>query len=236
MQNKKNMNPEIEKFINLTLIDGILTEQERKIIFKKAQENGFDLEELEIILAAKLYEKQQSINTKPKSEKLGGVKKCPACGSEVQSFQINCVACNHEFNNIDANVSIQKLFTLLNECENERGNQEFSVGSALGNMFARAYGLGGGDKVIEKKKSIISGFPIPNTREDILEFLALAMPNSKQKGSFFTKQQPENKSHNDLAPTWFSKCEQIIMKARFSMKYDKKTLEEIEHYSKHLGI
>ena len=100
------MHPEIEKFINLTLVDGILTDQERKIIFKKAQENGFDLEELEIILAAKLYEKQQSINTKPKSEKLGDLKKCPACGSEVQSFQINCVACNHEFNNIDANVSI----------------------------------------------------------------------------------------------------------------------------------
>ncbi len=225
------MHPEIEKFINLTLVDGILTDQERKIIFKKAQENGFDLEELEIILAAKLYEKQQSINTKPKSEKLGDLKKCPACGSEVQSFQINCVACNHEFNNIDANVSIQKLFILLNECENERGNQEFSVGSALGNMFARAYGIGGGDKVIEKKKSIISGFPIPNTREDILEFLALAMPNSKQKGNFFTKQQPENKSHNDLAPTWFSKCEQVIMKARFAMKNDQKTIQEIEYYA-----
>ena len=230
------MNPEIEKFIDLTLVDGILTDQERKIIFKKAQESGLDLEELEIILAAKLYEKQQSINTKPKSEKLGGVKKCPACGSEVQSFQINCVACNHEFNNIDYNVSIQKLFTLLNECENERGNQEFSVGSALGNMFARAYGIGGGDKVIEKKKSIISGFPIPNTREDILEFLALAMPNSKQKGNFFTKQQPENKSHNDLAPTWISKCEQIVMKAKFSMKDDKKVLEEIMQYAKEIGI
>ncbi len=225
------MHPEIEKFIDLTLFDGILTEQERKIIFKKAQENGCDLEELEIVLAAKLYEKQQSIDTMPKSEKLGGVKKCPACGSEVQSFQINCVACNHEFNNIDANVSIQKLFILLNECEKERGNQEFSVGSALGNIFARAYEIGGGDKVIEKKKSIISGFPIPNTREDILEFLALAMPNSKQKGNFFTKQQPENKSHNDLAPTWFSKCEQVIMKARFAMKDDQKTIQEIEYYA-----
>jgi hypothetical protein len=205
------MHPEIEKFIDLTLVDGILTEQERKIIYKKAQENGCDLEELEIVLAAKLYEKQQSIDTKPKSEKLGGVKKCPACGSEVQSFQINCVACNHEFNNIDANVSIQKLFILLNECEKERGNQEFSVGSALGNIFARAYGIGGGDKVIEKKKSIISGFPIPNTREDILEFL--------------------DKSHNDLAPTWFSKCEQVIMKARFAMKDDQKTIKEIEYYA-----
>ena len=32
------------------------------------------------------------------------------------------------------------------------------------------------------------------------------------------------------------KCHQIIMKARFSMKDDKKTLEEIEVYAKQLGI
>ena len=99
-----------------------------------------------------------------------------------------------------------------------------------------AQGLGQGDKVTEKKKSIISGFPIPNTKDDILEFLSTAIPNAKQKGNFFTKQQPENKSHNDLAPTWHSKCEQIIMKAKFSMKDDKKTLEEIMSYAQELGI
>ena len=228
------MHPEIENLINMALADGEVKEKERAIILRKAESLGIDKDEVEMILDGKiaLMKKEQASNySVPKSEKLGDLKKCPACGSEVQSFQINCVACNHEFNNIDANVSIQKLFILLNECENERGNQEFSVGSALGNMFARAYGIGGGDKVIEKKKSIISGFPIPNTREDILEFLALAMPNSKQKGNFFTKQQPENKSHNDLAPTWFSKCEQVIMKARFAMKNDQKTIQEIEYYA-----
>ena len=98
-----------------------------------------------------------------------------------------------------------------------------------------AEGLGG-DKVLEKKKSIISGFPIPNTKDDILEFLSIAIPNAKQKGNFLSKGNPENKSHNDLAPTWFSKCEQIVMKAKFSMKDDKKVLEEIMQYAKELGI
>ncbi len=35
---------------------------------------------------------------------------------------------------------------------------------------------------------------------------------------------------------WRAKCEQIIMKARFAMKDDKKTLNEIEFYAKILNI
>ena len=35
------------------------------------------------------------------------------------------------------------------------------------------------------KSEIISSFPVPNTKEDIIEFLALAAPNAKMKGGFF---------------------------------------------------
>lgn len=236
-------NEQIENLIQLALADGVLTEKEKQILFKKAEAAGIDLDEFEMVLDAKLFEKQQAIKSSaatttaaPKSDKFGDVKKCPACGAMVQSFQTKCSDCSHEFSNIGANVSIGKLFEMLNACENERKDDGMSVGKALGSMFANAYGVGGGDKILEKKKSIISGFPIPNTKEDILEFLSTAIPNAKQKGNLFTKQQPENKSHNDLAPTWKSKCEQIIMKAKFSMKEDKKTLEEIMAYGKELGI
>lgn len=37
-------------------------------------------------------------------------------------------------------------------------------------------------------------------------------------------------------PVWKAKCEQIIMKAKFSMKDDKKILEEILEYAKELKI
>ena len=39
-----------------------------------------------------------------------------------------------------------------------------------------------------------------------------------------------------MKKAWAAKCEQIIIKARFSMKDEKKTLEEIEHYAKQLGV
>lgn len=233
-------NENLEKLIEMALMDGELTEKEKQVLFKKAEATGVDLDEFEMVLEAKLFEKQQSMQqttqttAAPKSDKFGEVKKCPACGSMVQSFQTKCSDCGHEFKNIGANVSIGKLFEMLNACENERKDKDMSVGSALGAMFAEA--LGGGDKIMEKKKSIISGFPIPNTKDDILEFLSTAIPNAKKKGNMFTKGNEENKSHNDLAPTWKSKCEQIIMKAKFSMKEDKKTLEEIMAYANELGI
>ena len=234
-------NDQIESLINAALADGELSEKEKQILFKKAEASGIDLDEFEMILEGRLFEKQQSLNKKdaepiaaPKSDKFGDVKKCPACGAISQSFQTKCSDCGHEFSNLGANVSIGKLFEMLNACENERKDSTNSITGAIGGLMAK--GLGQGDKITEKKKSIISGFPIPNTKDDILEFLSTAIPNAKKRGNLFTQNQPENKSHNDLVPTWKSKCEQIIMKAKFSMKDDKKTLEEILSYATELGI
>lgn len=108
---------------------------------------------------------------------------------------------------------------------------------AMGSFYAQSFSvMTGPSKVDKKKMEIISHFPIPTTKNDILEFLSLAVPKAKQKGNFFTKNSPENKAHNDFVPVWKTKCEQIIMKAKFSMKEDKEALEEIMQYAKELGI
>ena len=236
-------NEQLENLIEMALMDGELTEKEKQVLFKKAEGLGVDLDEFEMVLEARLFAKnkadaaiatppaQPAAPAAPKSDKFGDVKKCPACGAMAESFKTKCPDCGHEFSNVGANVSIEKLFKMLNDCESERKERPSPF-----NIFAKANSNIHADKVTLKKKSIISGFPIPNTKEDILEFLSTALPNAKQKGNLFTKQQPENKSHNDLAPTWKSKCEQIIMKAKFSMKEDKKTLEEIMAYGKEIGI
>lgn len=237
-------NEKLDKLIEMALMDGELTEKEKQVLFKNAETMGVDLDEFEMVLEAKLFEKQKSMEQEkpktkeaaPKSDKFGDVKKCPACGSMVQSFQIKCIDCGHEFSNIESNASINKLFEMLNDAENERKDEGMSVGKALGGMFANAYGVGGGDKVDSKKKTIISNFPIPTTKDDIVEFLSLAVPKAKTVGNFLTKSHPENRGHNDFANVWKTKCEQIIMKARFSMKEDKKTLDEINNYAKELKI
>ena len=83
------------------------------------------------------------------------------------------------------------------------------------------------DERIENKKiEIISTFPIPTTKEDMIEFLALAIP--KAKSNWF--------SADEFTKVWKAKCEQVIMKAKFSMKDDKTVLAEIMQYAKELKI
>ena len=238
-------NEQIENLINLALADGELTEKETQILFKKAEAAGIDLDEFEMVLDAKLFEKQQTVKAAapsvaaPKSDKFGDVKKCPACGAIAQSFQTKCSDCGHEFSNIEANASIDKLFKMLNDAEDMRKEDSDTSNplKAMGSFYAKSFsGMTGPGKVDKKKMEIISNFPIPTTKNDILEFLSLAVPKAKQIGNFLTRNNPENKAHNEFVRVWKTKCEQIIMKAKFSMKEDKKALEEIMQYANELGI
>ena len=54
-------NDQIESLINLAIVDGNLTEKEKQILFKKAEAIGIDLDEFEMVIEAKLFEKQQNL-------------------------------------------------------------------------------------------------------------------------------------------------------------------------------
>ena len=71
----------MEALIKAALADGVLTEKEKQILFKRAQAEGIDLDEFEMILDARLIElKKVQKSSAPKSDKFGDVRKCPACG------------------------------------------------------------------------------------------------------------------------------------------------------------
>ena len=230
----------IEKLIKMALADGELTEKEKQVLFKRAEEEGIDLDEFEMVLDAKLYERSQkpapvqpvqAQSAAPKSEKFGDVKKCPACGAMVQTFTTKCVECGHEFRNVETNHSIERLFEMLNEVENQSKEDAEGllggIGQAYGKMFLSAFG---GDKTTRRKKAIIQNFPIPTAKEDIIEFLTLAAPLAKV--SFWSSDE----TAKEFAPVWKAKCEQILMKARFSMRDDESAMEEIKACAKQLKI
>jgi hypothetical protein len=238
------MNPEIENLINMALADGGVTEKERGIIIRKAVSLGLDQDEIEMILDGKiaLLNKQSSNleNAKPPSQKEGDIKKCPSCGARVQSFSTKCSDCGHEFRNIDSSNSIKQLISKLELAEQSAKNSSQS-GGILGGLLAMVDNDTAIErKVFEAKANIISTYPIPNSKEDFLEFLTLSIAqiNSIQigtlerlagtSGTFGYKIKYKN--------AWVSVANSVIMKARFSMKEDKSTLAEIEHYAKQLGI
>jgi len=246
---------ELEKLIGYAIADGTLTDSKRQVLLKKAASLGIDLDEFQLVLDGRLFEKKSTPppvslipppTTPPvTTSKHGDVKKCPACGAPVPAFSTKCPSCGHEFSNIKANSSIQNLFEMLNQAENERAanttttNPIKAIGKVYSDLFNSA--LHKVDKIDQKKMAIISNFPIPTTKDDILEFLALAVPRAKKAsnflGNFLAKNTgSEIEIHNTFVPAWKAKCGQIIIKAKFVLRDDKPAMEQVLAYAKELGI
>lgn len=264
---------ELEKLIEFALADGELTEKERQVLFRKAEAKGIDLDEFEMVLEGRLQQRQQEMQrqqqqvaapaptpvptpaTAQKSNKYGDVNKCPACGALIESFTACCPECGYEFRGLEANATIQKLFNLLDEVENnmharEMERQRMAIEkknnkTALGKLMSDMDDDDDDDDdridevIIKKKSEVIKMFPIPTTKDDILEFLSLAVPLARSQGmkSFFNPfSGGPDMEKIKMRPVWKAKCEQIIMKARFSLKDDKQTLEMIREYANELNI
>jgi hypothetical protein len=162
----------------------------------------------------------------------------------VSDFSAKCSECGHEITGIEANVSIQKLFEMLSELNNKYSNPNSKVGltSVFSSVLTNA---SKSEELINAKGDLIKNFPVPNTKNDLLEFLSSAIPYARKAksgfGSFFTSKSISGTASNaykeqEIAKAWKYKCEQIIMKARFSLKEDKKGLAEINNYAKELKI
>lgn len=167
-------NEKIEGLIKAALADGVLTEKEKQVLFKRAQEQGIDLDEFEMVLDARLVElqkeeKEKASKSAPKSDKYGDVRKCPTCGSLVPALATSCPDCGYEFAGLESNLSSQKLAEKV-----EKINQEYEkkISSIEGNTWDDD------DKRLSLKKNNINAiaqaiktFPIPNTKADLFEFI-----------------------------------------------------------------
>lgn len=179
-------NEQLEQLIDAALADGVLTEKEKQILFKKAQSMGVDLDEFEMVLDARLVklkkeEAEKAEASAPKSTKYGDVRKCPSCGAMIPALAGTCSECGYEFSGIDANLSSQKLSTIIDNILNDASErkiqlqqsgklrttrQKFEFSSPLEENL---------DKIDEdaknKIKNAIKHFAIPNTKNDLFEFV-----------------------------------------------------------------
>ena len=169
---------ELENLINATLEDGVLEEYEKAALVKRAQAEGVDLTELEIYINSilqrrkrertKAEEARQEIIDKKKEEAYGRV--CPNCGKQVNSMTLKC-DCGYEFTNNAVRSSVQILADKIEKITNEA--------SKIRNED---------DREGKKTKEIVDAitiYPVPNTKEDIIEFCAMAISNSKTRGGLW---------------------------------------------------
>ena len=169
IQNCHNMfSKELESLIQATLEDGVMEEHEKAAIVRRAQNEGVDLAELDIYINSLLqkrareleYEKIAALQQAEKAKKESFGRKCPNCGAQVPPLTLKCV-CGYEFTATKSVSSVQMLSEKINNIMLSEKNEQ------------RRY---------ELIRETISIFPVPNTKEDIIEFLALSAPNAKKKG------------------------------------------------------
>ena len=227
------MNPELEKYIDFVVADGEVTEKEKNVLIKKAQELNVDLDEMEIVLDAKLHVIQKE--TQPEevqaevplpAENKPSVTKCPVCAVAIDSFSTRCPYCDAEIRDTKTVSSLERLNDEFQKIEeSERSRKRSWIQKLEGDM-------GVNKSTVTRQISFLAAFPVPNTNEDLLEFLSLASSEAQKKIGMAMGQHPEAL----MKKAWRTKSQQIITKARFAMKNDKKLLEEIETIAKELKI
>ncbi len=144
---------ELEELIENVLEDGVITEQERAVLCKRAQACGEDPDEVLVVVEGRLAKAKKA--AKPSNEKRGNVVHCPACGAIVGAGAIKCKECGYVFTNVKANSSA------------ERFAKEFA---ALIDKYKDA-SLKGRIQRDREIKQFIKNFPIPTSKEDMLEFI-----------------------------------------------------------------
>jgi hypothetical protein len=213
------MHPDIEKLIDLAIADGQITEKERNVILKKASQLGVDEDEAEMYLDGKLHQMKNQAN-KPTKEKHGNIKTCPACGAEILSFTSKCLDCGHEFTGLEASKTIKVLFEKLENIEKERNTiklEKSYINKLINDERQNQEQI---DEIICKKRaSVIRDFPIPNSREELLELLHFIKPKILNTGS-----------HDPNFYDWKTKFTEIIERVKVSYRNDNIMLSELKYF------
>lgn len=140
----------------------------------------------------------------------GRIYKCPNCGDTIDAYETICETCGYEIRGRNATNSVRELQLKLEELHAKRPKKK------MNNVFAQAFGGGQLSNVDEEIVNLIKTFSIPNTKEDIMEFVILASSNIDLKvyGINGQRYQMTNPAQREISDAWLSKFEQAYQKAQ----------------------
>jgi len=158
----------------------------------------------------------------------GELVKCPNCGELVPSFSTTCPSCGWELRG-DTSVSrVKELEQRLAALQIQDNSKDHEV--------ARALGLAGLPQNDQRAVNLIETFAIPNTKEDILEFMFTASSNIDPRvingiGGFSGYDNASDRQRaKAYSQAWLSKMDQCYQKAEVSLSGTRELLQIEEIY------
>lgn len=156
---------------------------------------------------------QTAVENKREAVYEGTIYKCPNCGDILDAHELVCETCGYERRGAKAISSVSELSEKLKELEEQRPQKK------MRNIFAGAFTGGQLSNIEEQIVSLIKNFAIPNTKEDILEFVVLAATNIDMKVYGLNGQQYQNfnPARREISDAWLAKFEQAYQKAQLML-------------------
>lgn len=187
----------LERLIQLSIEDGEVDDASWAILLKKANEEGVAPDELTLYVNSLLKKLNRAKNAemtekvqvyeKAKKEAIGNI--CPQCGQQIPPLSLSCPYCGCEVTNKKGASSATDLLNKIEEINNPTNNNNKALG-ALG-----THALNILDKKMNKEErekriiDTISMYPVPNTKEDISEFLSLCASQATQHFKWYNTQK-----------------------------------------------
>lgn len=141
----------------------------------------------------------------------GVIHKCPNCGETLNSFVLTCPSCGYEIRSVENISYVKQLALKLEKIDSERpALEESNALTQIIGMYRGMYLVSNTDK---QKISLIKSFAIPNTKEDILEFVILASSNIDTKVYGFDR-NTISPTEREISDSWYAKMEQAYQKAQ----------------------
>lgn len=138
----------------------------------------------------------------------GTIHKCPNCGSIMDAYESVCEVCGYEIRDRKASNSIRELAAKIQEIEKTRARTKEN----------RLKTLYFGQSTTDTDKriiSLVSSFPIPNSKEDLYEFIVLSYSNiNTDIYDTGGNQFKENDARLAISNAWKAKLEQAYQKAK----------------------
>ena len=213
----------LEELMEAILADGVITDQERRVLRKRAEAEGVDYDELEVILEGRLAKMKaeskhppvapppmplsNSASTSQKNS-YGTLHKCPNCGDPVDAARAVCSACGYVFRNIDAVSSVKRFSEEIKAIQRPRSGLKGILEDVLDDRDGRV-------------ESLIINFPVPNTKEDLVEFIMFTYSKVKVDDNY--------------SDSYKTKYEECIAKAKFYFPDDPQLqplFQQYESYKK----